>query len=733
MIYSNKYRFLWLYIVITLLAFISASAELRNDSFNTLPDSNVANFRTQGRTYWRHEDAQRAGTYLPHYVASGGYHGTASSLTSSVMLVEAYTPERISQTSASITYTTSTINICWTIVSSQDTTIASWTRVGSTAYYFQCQGEGATTAIQPTLPDNSAWLLQVTITAGAITSVSDIAVRIIVGNEVITISKTVGEAGIWIVEPGGTITRNAGTTLTFGGQFFAPFLRQVFLGTGTVVWGPFHHTIIIYPQWFPGSDTAVQINAAIQAGCNNGVGFGCIIDARGYTDTVYVATSVILNRPSVTLLLGPVSYRATATTSNNAIFDVTANGVRLIGCGGAVTLNGTVGGCTIIQDNTNNTSTDTLRLQGADVNTPVTDGYFGHMVMTRGAGLSSRHGINLAYTNGNTFENLHITSHKTDNASAIRLQLRNYFNKFSNMTLPSNGYGIIIELDVGSSSNGSNYFSNITAGLNISGIRLDGGYNNHFRDIDTEANSSYCIDTTVNAEYNTFMDIHCEGTSGSGGVRVNGTNNVFRGGVVANAVGAGDLSYGMLVSGNDTHISDMNFLQNATGSIKVASGATNTIIYPSTKGIPNDPSYVTDLGTRTSVVGEWITPTFNAGDFVGAGALTWTVQAGDVITYEWSLLNKTMTVRFFLQATSTGGVANGQLTMRVPGGATIAKSSVSTITTYDNGIERLGYISADANGTFFNLYTGTYWGATNWSATSANNTAMSGQITFEIQ
>lgn len=151
----------------------TSHAQLRNDPFNVLPDSNSSSFRTQSRAFWNYESAKREARHFSPFVYSGGLHGTSTSLTSAVFATEAFVPERVDQIATSIVYTTSTINICWTIISSRNAVIDSWNRVGATAYYFFCQGEGATISIQPALPANSAWLMQVTITNSRIASVTD--------------------------------------------------------------------------------------------------------------------------------------------------------------------------------------------------------------------------------------------------------------------------------------------------------------------------------------------------------------------------------------------------------------------------------------------------------------------------------------------------------------------------------------------------------------------------------
>lgn len=145
---------------------------LRNDTFNTMPDPNTSTFRSNSQIMWDHEEAQREGRLFTPFIYSGGTHATSVSLTSPAFATEAFTPERINQSSTAIIYSAAAADVCWTIISSDNNGIAGWTRTGSTAYYHKCQG--TTTPVQPTLPPNSAWLMQVTISGTAITKVSSL-------------------------------------------------------------------------------------------------------------------------------------------------------------------------------------------------------------------------------------------------------------------------------------------------------------------------------------------------------------------------------------------------------------------------------------------------------------------------------------------------------------------------------------------------------------------------------
>ena len=156
--YLRKMFYIGLMLCLTALYAFANHSTLRNDSFNPLPDAQTSGFRSDSRIFWGHEQAQRDGEAFAPFVVSGGTHPTSVSLTSIAFATVARVPERISQVVTAITYTGIANGTCFTIISSQNAGIAGWTRVGTTAYYFQCNATNA----RPTLPANSTWLMQIT-------------------------------------------------------------------------------------------------------------------------------------------------------------------------------------------------------------------------------------------------------------------------------------------------------------------------------------------------------------------------------------------------------------------------------------------------------------------------------------------------------------------------------------------------------------------------------------------
>jgi hypothetical protein len=136
--------------------------------------------------------------------------------------------------------------------------------------------------------------------------------------------------------------------------------------------------------------------------------------------------------------------------------------------------------------------------------------------------------------------------------------------------------------------------------------------------------------------------------------------------------------------------------------------------------------------SRSFAMGEWTTPAFSALNFTANGAMTWTVGAGSVVTYAYTLVGKMMTLSWQISATSTiGGVVNTTLRIAVPGGFTIAKRMVNTGRYYNNAVEGVCMAVAPAAATYVELYKDTIYNATNWVLDAA--AGVTGQITFEVQ
>jgi hypothetical protein len=136
---------------------------------------------------------------------------------------------------------------------------------------------------------------------------------------------------------------------------------------------------------------------------------------------------------------------------------------------------------------------------------------------------------------------------------------------------------------------------------------------------------------------------------------------------------------------------------------------------------------------RTAPVGEWTSRTganFNAADFT-ASTGNWTVDSADAITYASSIVGKTMTVAFEIVSTDVSATPT-ELQMVIPGGFTAAKKVRNPVIVSDaGGAAVISYAQVAASGTVISVFPTVNGG--NWTLTAGDNTAVIGQITFEVQ
>lgn len=130
--------------------------------------------------------------------------------------------------------------------------------------------------------------------------------------------------------------------------------------------------------------------------------------------------------------------------------------------------------------------------------------------------------------------------------------------------------------------------------------------------------------------------------------------------------------------------------------------------------------------------GAWITPTFSGANFTGIGAMTWTVDAGDVTLCKYWLRERSLSVVFTLLTTSVGGVANVGLVigMGAMGGfVQAANTQYGLYSRSDNGGAEGVALLQPVNG--LSLSNGQTVFTVNWTA-AANTTAVRGSATFEV-
>lgn len=127
--------------------------------------------------------------------------------------------------------------------------------------------------------------------------------------------------------------------------------------------------------------------------------------------------------------------------------------------------------------------------------------------------------------------------------------------------------------------------------------------------------------------------------------------------------------------------------------------------------------------------GDWITPTFAAGDYTGNASMTWTVASGDAITMKYYLRGRMLTIAYFLNATTVGGTPSTDLRKTIPGGFTISGTVRNTNHVINNGVVAVGLASAVNGDTIITFQLAS---AANWTA-STDNTGIQGVSVFSVQ
>ena len=155
--------------------------------------------------------------------------------------------------------------------------------------------------------------------------------------------------------------------------------------------------------------------------------------------------------------------------------------------------------------------------------------------------------------------------------------------------------------------------------------------------------------------------------------------------------------------------------------------------YSRTNGTTGSTLYAcTAANTWTAVenVTTWTTVPFNAGDFTGDGAMTWTVEAGDIVAFRYRRSGDTIEVNFSSVTTSVGGVPDGELRVKIPGGFTASTYGFVAAYVTDNSTGKIGTCYTAPATTYVTCLPAPSGG--NWAA-AANTTGVNFMMRFQIQ
>jgi len=135
------------------------------------------------------------------------------------------------------------------------------------------------------------------------------------------------------------------------------------------------------------------------------------------------------------------------------------------------------------------------------------------------------------------------------------------------------------------------------------------------------------------------------------------------------------------------------------------------------------------MSSKLAIPGAWTTPGYSAGDFTCNESMTWTVEAGDVTVFAYTIVGKTMTVAFQINDSTVGGTLSNTLQIKIPAAKTATKIMYGAMgRLVDNSVVTPGFCFVAAAGTNIGI---TRQDIGNYTA-STNATHVYGQITFEI-
>lgn len=132
---------------------------------------------------------------------------------------------------------------------------------------------------------------------------------------------------------------------------------------------------------------------------------------------------------------------------------------------------------------------------------------------------------------------------------------------------------------------------------------------------------------------------------------------------------------------------------------------------------------------RDYIGAAWASVAFSAGNFTADSSMTWTVASGDVTTFAYVEIGKTMHIAIVVSSTTVGGTPSQELRVAVPNGRTIQKTRYGPYGYTNNGTFGVGMWQAANGGTYIIFRINN--GGTNWSA-STDNTSILATVTIEI-
>jgi hypothetical protein len=134
-------------------------------------------------------------------------------------------------------------------------------------------------------------------------------------------------------------------------------------------------------------------------------------------------------------------------------------------------------------------------------------------------------------------------------------------------------------------------------------------------------------------------------------------------------------------------------------------------------------------GQTVTALGDPYNVPFTPGDFTGFTTMTWTVDAGDVTTWAYTLMGSTMTLWFDIRTSTIGGVPTAAVQMKIPDGWYAALTVTNACRILDNAVSATAYVQSTIKTNTLLVFR---TDLAVWTA-SANATAVQGTISFPVR
>ena len=137
-------------------------------------------------------------------------------------------------------------------------------------------------------------------------------------------------------------------------------------------------------------------------------------------------------------------------------------------------------------------------------------------------------------------------------------------------------------------------------------------------------------------------------------------------GATDNALTRFDGATGKVIQSSVATLDDTGLLAGATVTTATA-GSNNALI-------ANTAFVTTAIANNVGGFGVWFAASVDSSYFGGSGGMAWTVEAGDIVVYAYTLIQKTVVLNFWIEGSTLSGTASNSLAMYIPNSWTFKRA-----------------------------------------------------------